>query len=125
MTEEQRRFRKEGGLLVLGVAFGVLGGVISGLWSAYFVEWVKSSDPNFNWVITVIVSSIVLVVVMVFLFVWSIRQIKGNTTKTKTESEQSIRKLTVKNGEKQLDVIDMDAETVERILKSWKENVDK
>ena len=122
MTEEQRGFAREYGMLILGLALGILGSVISGLWSAYYVEWYKSIVPNPNWIFTVIMTSILLIAVMVFLFAWSINKIRVKVTKTKIQSEKGTQKLTVKNGDKELEVIGMDAETVDKILQSWKKN---
>jgi nucleoside permease NupC len=42
---------------------------------------------------------------------------------TKTTILISTMKLTIKNGDKELEAIGMDTETVDKILKSWRENI--
>lgn len=41
----------------------------------------------------------------------------------KKRFEAEVAKFTIKNGDKELEVIGMDAETVDKILKSWKANI--
>jgi hypothetical protein len=126
MTEQQIDFRRESGMLVLGVLFGVLGGIITGLWAAYYVEWVKSISPDFNWLTTVIVASVVLIIVMVFLFWWSVKQIRESMVQPSPKIEEcksKIGKLHLRDGDKELDIENISSEDVNIILQSWKNNI--
>ena len=38
MADEQKKLRKESGMLIVGVILGALFSVIVNLWSAYFIE---------------------------------------------------------------------------------------
>ncbi|HUJ84507.1 MAG TPA: hypothetical protein VLV84_02760 [Candidatus Acidoferrales bacterium] len=79
MVEEQRRMRRESGWLMMGVALGILGGIIGALYSAYYIEWIKDTYPKMNWGFAVLISSIVLAVLLAFLFLWSYYQIRRGT----------------------------------------------
>jgi hypothetical protein len=69
---EERQKRRESGMLVIGVVLGGLFGIMGGLWSAYYVEWLKSTyGLNPDWTPTIILSSIVLVILLAFLFLWA------------------------------------------------------
>jgi preprotein translocase subunit SecG len=76
-TNEERRIRRESGMLVVGVVLGGLFGIVGGLWSAYFVEWFKSTyGPNFDWTLTMILSSLFLGILLAFLILWARKQMK-------------------------------------------------
>lgn len=75
--EEQRRFRRDSGMLVLGVVLGGLFGIIGGLWSAYYAEWFKSTYKNPDWTLTIIWSSIALVALLAFLIWWSVKRLRS------------------------------------------------
>jgi hypothetical protein len=69
---ERRQIRREIGILIFGVVLGGLFGIIGGLWSAYYVEWLKSTyGPNPNWTPLIILSSLGLVVLVVFLIIFA------------------------------------------------------
>jgi fructose-specific phosphotransferase system IIC component len=75
---EKQKMRRETGMLVIGVVLGGLFGIIGGLWSAYYVEWLKSTyGPNPNWTPTIIWSSLALVVIVGFLIFWARKQLKS------------------------------------------------
>ncbi len=78
MTEEQRSERREIGWLILTIPLSMLAGLIAGLYSAYYWEWVKSAYPNSNWGFILIFSSIALIVIMAFLFVYAFSIIRRN-----------------------------------------------
>jgi hypothetical protein len=64
-------------MLVIGVVLGGLFGIMGGLWSAYYVEWLKSTyGPNPDWTPTIILSSIVLVILLAFLFLWARKRLR-------------------------------------------------
>jgi H+/Cl- antiporter ClcA len=74
MSEERRR---EEAMLVLGVLLGGLFGIIGGLWSAFYVEWLKSwAGLNPDWTPTIIWSSVVLVVLISYLMLWVRKRLK-------------------------------------------------
>ncbi len=76
MSAEQRRTRREAAWLVLGVILGGFFGIIGGLWTAFYIEWLKQTYPNADWGTAVIEASIVLIVLLIFLFVWVRKQLK-------------------------------------------------
>jgi membrane protein implicated in regulation of membrane protease activity len=77
MSAEQRNIRREAGMLVLGIVLGGVFSIISGLWVAYYVEWLKSQMPNYDWTFTLILTSISLVIVLVFLYLWARKQLRS------------------------------------------------
>jgi hypothetical protein len=72
----QRDFRRDIGLLAFGVVMGILGGMISGLWSAYYVKWLESSGIHTNWPLVLIILTIALGIFLAYLTLWSIGQIR-------------------------------------------------
>jgi len=76
-TVGQTNSRREAGMLVIGALVGGLFGIIGNLWSAYFVEWLKNTFPNSDWTISVVISSILLVLTITFLFVWARKQLRS------------------------------------------------
>ena len=79
MTEEQSRVKRESAMLVLGIVLGSMVGIIGNLWSAYFMEWYKSVSPNSNpnWTIQFIVSSVLLIAIVAYLYLWSAKRLKS------------------------------------------------
>jgi H+/Cl- antiporter ClcA len=76
MNSKQKK-RREGGLLLLGILLGGLFGIVSGFWTAIYLEWVKARYPNPDWTTPVIGSSVVLVVVLIFVGYMTIRELES------------------------------------------------
>ena len=70
-VEQSHSEKREAAMLILGVVLGGLFGFIGNLWAAYFVEWMKSRVPNFDWTWGLIGATVVLVFLTAYLLWWA------------------------------------------------------
>ena len=73
--QRERRKHREMGWLVFGVVLGGLIGIAGNLWVSYFMKVVEPNLSWFNWIFTFALTTIVLVLFIVYLAYWAYRRV--------------------------------------------------
>lgn len=69
--QRERRKRREKGWLVFGVVLGGLLGIAGNLWVSYFVKVLEPKLSWFDWILTLMLNTILLALFIAYLTYWA------------------------------------------------------